>query len=138
MPYWRRALIPCIAVTLACILSLLIPATNPMPRFIIIFMIFVLLTLIRPSDIPKLSFLSFFFGWCYFIVFSVLVNSILVTALANTSFLNSSSLVNRTFRSILNALCCGGKNKNKKTEADVRIEFANICDNGHHFLLSYP
>jgi len=132
--YWRRTLIPCIAITMVSIMALLIPATNPTPRFLIIFFLFVLLTLSRPAHLPKLSFLSFLLGWCYFIMFSVLVHSILVTALANNFFLNSYSLVNRFFRwFLITALPCRGKKKTEETEEEVRTEFANICDNFSFF-----
>ena len=123
--YWTNTLIPSITITFVSILSLLIPATAPMPRFLVIFLLFLLLSFRIPKDLPKSSLLSSLLGWCYFIIFSVLIHSIIVTAIANA--LKSSSLINKMFRAVVSRLPCGGMD-DEITEEQVRYEFAKSFD----------
>ena len=50
--YWRNVIIPSAVITLVSILSLLIPASASLPRFIVIFLSFLLLGLKFSKDIP--------------------------------------------------------------------------------------
>lgn len=125
--YYTNIMIPSITITFVSILSLLIPATVPMPRFLVIFLLLLLLSFRIPKDLPKSSLLSNLLGWCYFIIFSVLVHSIIVTAIANALFLKSSSLINKMFRAVVSRLPCGGMD-DEITEEQVRYEFAKSFD----------
>merc|ERR1712123_287411 len=127
--YWTNHIVPSIAITFVSILTLLIPATSPTPRFLAIFLLFVLLIVSSPKDLPKPSLLSCLLGWCFFIIFSVLVHSILVTSIANALFLKSHSFINKTLRTIVTRLSCTRKDVKNLTEEQVRYGFANICDN---------
>eukprot|EP00091_Calanus_sinicus_P024032 TRINITY_DN8400_c0_g1_i1.p1 TRINITY_DN8400_c0_g1~~TRINITY_DN8400_c0_g1_i1.p1 ORF type:complete len:270 (-),score=74.23 TRINITY_DN8400_c0_g1_i1:118-837(-) len=122
--YWTQNIIPSVAITLVSILTLLIP--TPTPRFLVIFLLFILLSFTIPKDLPTPSLLSSLLGWCYFIMFSVLIHSIIVTAIANALFLKSS-FINKMFRAIASRLSCGGFDE-KMTEEEVRYKFAKSFD----------
>ena len=125
--YWTNTIIPSITITFVSILALLIPATVPIPRFLVIFLLFLLLSFGIPKDLPNTSLLSSLLGWCYFLMFSVLIHSIIVTAIANALFLNSSSLINKMFRAVVSRLSCGNMD-DEITEEQVRYEFAKSLD----------
>ena len=125
--YWTNTIIPSITITFVSILALLIPATAPAPRFLVIFLLFILLCFTIPKDLPNTCLLSSLLGWCYFIMFSVLVHSIIVTAIANALFLKSSSRINKLFKAVVSRLSCGGLD-DKITEEQVRYEFAKSFD----------
>ena len=129
LPYWRKVIIPSFTITLVSILSLIIPASSPTPRFLVIFFSFILLLLTIPKNLPESSLLSSFLGWSYFTMFIVLIHSIVVTAIANTLFLQSNSFINRTLRKIVHFMCCGGTDTQKQLSEDqVRYQFSRILD----------
>ena len=129
LPYWKNVIIPSFTITLLSMLTLLIPATSPTPRFLVIFLSIILLCLTIPKNLPQVSILSTMLGWCYFTMLIVLIHSIIVTAIANTLFIQSNSFINRILRSIVDCFCCGGSDSSKQfSEEKVRYEIAKIMD----------
>ena len=129
IPYWKNVIIPSFAITSVSIMTLLIPSTSPNPRFITIFLLFILFSFTIPKDLPELCLLSSMLGWCYFILFSVLIHSIIVTVTANSIFLQSFSCNSKISRSMVNTNCCGrGGELNQFSGEQVRHKIVKTLD----------
>ena len=129
IPYLRNIILPSFTITLVSILTLLIPATTPSPRFLTICLLFILFCITIYKDFPHASLLSSLLSWCYFTLFCSLIHSVIVTTIVNPLFLQSLSFDNKVIRAILLKNCCGGMEKSKQgSEEQVRYELAKSLD----------
>jgi len=129
IPYLRNIIIPSFLITLMSILTLIIPATSPCPRFLTIFLLFILFCITIPKDLPQESIMSSLLSWCYFTLFLSLIHSVIVTAIVSPCFLQSISFDNKVIQTILMKSCCGGMKKSKQeSEGQIRSEFAKTLD----------
>ena len=129
IPYLKNIIIPSFTITLASILTLIIPATSSSPRFLTIFLLFILFCITIPKDLPQESIMSSLLSWCYFTLFCSLIHSVIVTAIVNPFFLKSFSFDNKVIRAILFRNCCGEMERSKQgSEEQVRYELAKTLD----------
>ena len=127
--YWRKVIIPSFTITAISLLTMLTPPSLPTPRFLTIFLLFILFVFTIPKDLPEVSILSSLIAWCYLTLLCVLIHSIIVTSIASPFFLQSISFNNKIFRSITMATCCGKTDGSKKvTEEEIRQAVAKTLD----------
>ena len=127
--YWRKVIIPSFTITAISLLTMLTPPSLPTPRFLTIFLLFILFVFTIPKDLPEVSILTSLIAWCYLTLICVLIHSIIVTSIASPFFLQSISFNNKIFRSITMATCCGKTDESKKvTEEEIRQAVAKTLD----------
>jgi len=127
--YWRKVIIPSFTITAISLLTMLTPPSLPTPRFLTIFLLFILFVFTIPKDLPEVSILSSLIAWCNLTLLCVLIHSIIVTSIASPFFLQSISFNNKIFRSITMATCCGKTDESKKvTEEEIRQAVAKTLD----------
>merc|ERR1712142_1258547 len=127
--YWTQVIIPCFTITAVSILTLMTPPSLPTPRFITIFLIFILFAFTTPKELPDVSILTSMLSWCYLTLFCVLIHSIIVTSIASPFSLQSINNNNKIFRLIARAKCCCTSDRDEKiTEEETRIGAAKFLD----------